>query len=502
LALARLAEAELIYARGFAPEATYSFKHALIQDAAYEALLKSRRRELHRRVAVAMTEKIPVLAETQLEVVARHWTDAGEAEPAIAAWREAADTAFEHNAFKEAEEAYRQALTVLRTLPESGERDRRELEQMNRLSQVLRVTRGWAAPEAADATAHAQVLAEKSLDLDHLVLQEFGTWAAVLTAGELSAARARANQVLELAERQGSAANLGLAHVAQLTTCYFCGDLRAAEKHFAAGRPFFVEACSKSVGILTSTYAYPSHTAWMLGLADTARDRMTQGLALVRESDSPFELMYFQYLIALLYLFLREPAQARICAAEAVALADQHGFQQYTAAARIYLGFAEALLGRRREGIALARQGIDGVVANKAPVAMTVYLSWLAQAQGLNGEVQEALLTAAQALEVNPEELAWRPDAFRIRGELHFASGSVDAAEADFCEAIALAKQIGAKALELRAVMCLARMLKRRGNLAEARDLIAPLYATFTEGFDTADLKDAKALLEELNNSQ
>ena len=126
-ALAKLGDAELIYAHGIPPEATYTFKHALIQDAAYEALLKSRRRELHRHVAVAMTEKFRAMAETQLEVVARHWTDAGETEPAIAAWRKAGARAVERRAYREAEQHYRQALAVLQTLPESSERDSREL---------------------------------------------------------------------------------------------------------------------------------------------------------------------------------------------------------------------------------------------------------------------------------------------------------------------------------------------------------------------------------------
>jgi tetratricopeptide (TPR) repeat protein len=129
---------------------------------------------------------------------------------------------------------------------------------------------------------------------------------------------------------------------------------------------------------------------------------------------------------------------------------------------------------------------------------MTLYLSWFAEAQGLSGDVAGALLTVARALEVNPEELAWRPDAFRIRGGLQLASGNTDAAEADFRRAITLAKQIAAKALELRASMSLARILRKRGDFAEARELIAPLFASFTEGFDTADLKEAKVLCEAL----
>ena len=304
-ALAKLADAELIYARGVPPEAIYSFKHALIQDAAYEALLKTRRRELHRRVAVAMTETFPAMAETQLEVVARHWTDAGETELAIAAWRKAADAVFERHAFKEAEQAYRQALDILKTLPESRERDGRELELMNRFAQVTGVTRGWNAPEAADAAARALALAEKSDNLAQLVMQLFGTWAAVVTRADLSAASALADQMLDLARREGSRDALGLARCCQVETCYFRGDLSGAEKHFVAGAAMFESASRKYPAALGDGFGFGSHVAWMLGHADIARDRIRRAIAVATDLKSPFELAYAQFLAAALQLFLQ-----------------------------------------------------------------------------------------------------------------------------------------------------------------------------------------------------
>jgi len=143
--------------------------------------------------------------------------------------------------------------------------------------------------------------------------------------------------------------------------------------------------------------------------------------------------------------------------------------------------------------------GLEGLNESGGVVAMTLYLSWVAVAQSLDGKVPEALMTIEKALLVNPEELAWRPEAIRIRGELRRTLGNVDAAEADFRDAIALARKIGAKSWELRAAMSLVRMLIKRGGLAEARDLLGPLYASFSEGFDTADLVESKALLDELN---
>jgi class 3 adenylate cyclase/tetratricopeptide (TPR) repeat protein len=497
--LEKLGGAELIFARGVPPEATYSFKHALIRDTAYEALLKSRRRELHRRAAIAMTETFPELAATQLEVVARHWTDAGETEPAIAAWRRAADAAFERNAFKEAEETFRQALTMLGTLPESRERDGRELELMNRFARVLQVTRGWASPEAADAAAHALTLAEKCGDLTQLVLQLVGSFAAVVNKGDLPAASAIADRMLERAAHEGSTAMLGLAHVCQVNVCYFRGDLASAEKHFLAGAAMFEDAARKFPAAL-SALGYASHVAWMRGYPDAARERIRHAVAAATACRSPFELAYAQFLAAMLHLFLREFATAKDAAAASVALSDEFGFKQHGARSKVLLGLAVAALGHLDDGKLVVNQGLDLLRESGAVVAMSLYLSWAGVAQWLSGKLPEALETIDEALQVNPAELSWRPDTIRLRGELHRKLGHYDKSEADYRAAIDLARAIRAKAWELRAAMSLARTLGKRGRAAEARDLLAPLFSGFTEGFDTADLKDAKALLDELRN--
>ena len=495
--LTKLADAELIYVRGFPPEATYSFKHALIQDAAYEALLKSRRRELHRRVAVVMTEQFPVLAETQLEVLARHWTEAAEEELAIAAWRKTADTVFERHAYKEAEEAYRQALAILKTLAESRARDSRELELMNRFAQVLQVTQGWAAPEAVDVAKQAQALAEKSEDLGQLVIQLQGTCAAAAIRGDLLRASALSDQMLDLAEREGSLPVLGVARMSQVMTRYLRGDLSGADKHFIAGANMFEAAGERYAGVLGSSFGLGSHAAWVLGCSDTARQRMRQGIAAATSLKSPLELVCAQYFAAALHAFLREFADAKAAAASAIALSDEHGFQYYSATCRVCLGMAETGLGHPDLGLPVIRSGLEGLNQGGGLVAMTLFLSWNSVAQSFEGKLPDAFATIEKALEVNPAELAWRPEALRIRGELELRLHQTDAAEKDFRDAIALAQQIGAKAWELRATMSLAKLLTMQKR-DEARTLLAEIYNWFTEGFDTADLKDAKALLDEL----
>jgi predicted ATPase/class 3 adenylate cyclase len=388
-ALKKLLDAELIYARGIAPEATYQFKHALIQDAAYEALLKTRRKELHHRVAQTITEEFATIAAERPEVVAHHWTRAGEAEPAIAAWRRAADAAFDRHAFKEAEEAYRQTLTSLRTLPESRDRDGRELELMNRFAPVVQVTRGWAAPEAAEATAHALALAEKSSNLAQLVLQAVGSFAAVISRGDLPTASAITSHLLDLSRREGSTAALGLAYACGVTSCYCQGDLTGAEKQFVAGAAMFKDAGRKFPSALGSGLGFGSHTAWIMGRADAARDRSRRAIASATELNSPFELAYVQWLSAILHSFLREFAAAKNAAATAVALSDEHGFQQYAAGSRIFLGLAEAALGNPGRGAPIVRLGVKSLHDSGFGVMMTLFASSVAATEALDGNLAQ-----------------------------------------------------------------------------------------------------------------
>ena len=499
-ALAKLADSELIYATGIPPDASYTFKHALIQDAAYEALLKSRRRELHRRVALAIVEKSPTMADTHQEVLARHWTEAGEAPSAIIAWRKAGDAAFERRAFKEAEHSYRQALEMLRGLPESPERDRRELELMSPFARVLQLTRGWAAPEAAEAAAHTWSLAQKAGSLPQLVLQLMGTWAVVVSAGDLTSAGTIANQLLDLAECEGSPASLGVANTAQVISRYFRGDLSGAEEHFMRGAPFF-ESAWKIFPAASNLFGAASYVAWIRGHADIARDRSRKGTSIAGELNNPFEVAYAQLWAAGLHLFIGEHEQAGALAAQSVALSnEQGGFLQIASAVRIGLGRAQASLDRTDTGVPQIRQGLSEMVKAGGGVDMTLYLAWLAEALALDGDISGALATIEEALQANSEELTWRLYALTVRGELLLKLRQTEAADSTCRDAIAQAKKIGAKALELRATIGLARLLTEQSKRNEARAILADIYNWFTEGFDTADLKDAKALLDELSN--
>jgi class 3 adenylate cyclase/tetratricopeptide (TPR) repeat protein len=501
-ALGELADAELLYVRGIAPDATYQFKHALIQDAAYEALLKSRRKELHLSVARTIDEQFPTLKEAHPEVLARHWTEAGEIEAAIAEWTRAGRAAEARNAFREALESYQQALALLDLLPESAERDTRELELRQSAYSMLAITRGYAAPQTTEAIERAIPLAEKSGNLPQLVKLLMTRGSIFLVAGNLSTAAAFADRALELGLRHGGNINLAPVHQLQTVTRFWLGDLVGAEKHFTSwlqffNDPHFAQSAPSTLNISVNALAFGSSTAWALGRPNVAQQREHHMLA-VAKLGTPFEVANSEYCAATIELYIGNYKRAEALAAHALELGEQYQFPNPVARSRTHLGRIRAQLGRATEGVALIRQGLADLREIGTRMGITQSLANLAEAQALEGATVEALETIEQALNANPEELVRRPEMLRIRGELRLKQGNAELAETDFCEATILAKGMSAKSWELRATMSLARLLRDTGRRDEARAMLADIYSWFTEGFDTADLKDAKALLEQL----
>jgi len=240
-----------------------------------------------------------------------------------------------------------------------------------------------------------------------------------------------------------------------------------------------------------------SHNAWLLGLADVAREREARMMASVDQSN-PYDLAFSALHAAGLRAYLREYEQVEALAARALEISEKDNFPLFTSLSRCFLALARAQLGRATEGVALLRQGISGMLAVGARLGITVRTPDLAEAQEREGAIVDALATVDEALKVNPGELVHQPEILRLRGEMRLKQGQTELAETGFREAVSVARSMGAKAWELRATMSLARLLREIGRGDEARSMLAEIYGRFTEGFDTADLKDAKALLDEL----
>jgi len=365
---------------------------------------------------------------------------------------------------------------------------------------MLLWTKGINAPETIEATECAAVLARKSGDLRQLFNLMIARAGSALVAGDdLSAAAALADHALELVLHESSPSILGRVHHVRLMTDYFRGDLANAEKHFTEVLQFFDDPrFRRDSGFLAVVaFALASVNAWVLGRSGVARERMARMMAAANQN-KPYELALVAFWDALLQIRMREYEQAEALAAQAVELYEKLQSADGAAVSRCLLGHTRAELGRAAESIALIRQGLTDMREVGKHWSTRMSLGFLAAAQERAGATTDALETVEQALQANPDQLVEEPELLRIRGELRLKLGDAGLAQTDFREAIELARTMNAKSWELRAAMSLARLLAKQGRRDEARTMLAEIYGWFTEGSDTVDLKDAKALLDEL----
>ena len=355
-----------------------------------------------------------------------------------------------------------------------------------------------AGPPRPKASTHVRAiaLAKKTDNLSQLVSLMHGIGYAAVNAGDYESAATLADQALELAVREDNPTNLGLVYTLQVLVRHL-RDLAGAEEHFARGLKFFEDVAIWPLPLARLTpFGVASWNAWALGRADLARERLARVMAEANQNN-PAEVAWSGCLGAVIYLLLREHERAEILAARALELSEKHQMPQFAESSRCFLGQARAWLGRPHESIALIRQGIAGLAAIRTHLNPTTL--FLAESQALSGAIDDALETIEQVLQSKRlDDNIVRPWAFRLRGKLHMKQGQREPAEADFRKALTLARSMGAKAWELRAATSLAWLLRDTGRRDEAHSMLAEIYNWFTEGFDTADLKEAKALLEEL----
>jgi class 3 adenylate cyclase/tetratricopeptide (TPR) repeat protein len=490
---------EFIYEQPAVGDTEYIFKHALTQEVAYNLLLIERRQRLHDRIGAALETLYTITVDEHLAQLAHHYVRSANPGKAVEYLTRAGQQAQNRSAYAEAHAQLQQGLEWIKKLSASPERDARELELASALAQVLRVTRGLTASETRAAAERSRDLAEKGGKLARLVVELFGLWRSVQPSGDYSKAAPLADWILDLARREGSPASFRFAYDAQVSVRFFRGDLLGAE-HFARLSGLAdADRFGEVPGATVTAIGHASICAWALGHTDLARKRIVQALAFARDNNSPYDLALARYDEGWLSSLLREPQRAEVAATQALAIAEEHGFPFVMNVTRPVLGWARAQLGRAGEGVALIRQGVAGLFEAGVRVVITEHLTRLAEAQALDGKIDDALITVEEALQANPEELVFRPNALTCRGELRLKQDQIELAEADFRAAIALAQEMQAKAWELRATMSLARLLDRQGKRDEACTMLAAIYNWFTEGFDTADLKDARALLDELD---
>jgi tetratricopeptide (TPR) repeat protein len=398
---------EFIYEQPATGGIEYIFKHALTQEVAYNSVLVERRRQLHERTASALEMLHASSVEEHLAEIAHHYVRSANPGKAVEYLARAGRQALNRSAYAEAQAQLQQGVEWIKKLPASTDRDARELELLGTLAKVLMVTRGVTASETRVAAERARDLAEKAGKLDQLVTQVVGIWQSVAASGDYSkSGQLLADQILDLAQREGSPASFGFAYRAQIGVSFFGGDLARVEEDFARlSRVLDADAFRQFPGAAVGSISVAAFSAWTSGRADSARKRSAKAIAFARDSGRPYDLALGRVFEAVLFCALREPVQVKDAATQALAIAEEHGFPLITAFARPSLGRAWAQLGRAREGAALIRQGLADLAEVRGMAAITVGLIYLAEAQALDGKIDDALITIEEALAANPEDV-------------------------------------------------------------------------------------------------
>ncbi len=501
MALGQLTEAGLLFCRGVPPQSAYLFKHALVQDAAYGTLLRARRHELHARVAALLRDRFPDLVERQPELLAHHLTGAGDTERAVDQWLKAGQFAAMRSAHAEAIAHFDRGLALLSSLAETIQRDRREIELQLAKGPSLLAARGFQSPEALATYERARSLCEKSGDAEHLFAALWNLW---LTTGirDIDAARPLSNRLLILTERTSDTALRLEAHHSALRTDFCIGQLTPARGHCEEGQRLYDFEQHRALAHLygghdpgVCAWQHGGLIEWLLGYPDEALASLREAVQLAERLHHPFSISHALHFDAVLRLFRREPERAIQRAEDAAALVAE---QRVAPILDSNILRAAALLAQdaTEPAIASLRAGLAGrqawVLAHQYQMALAVEVFHRA------GDFEAAWGALAEAQAAGKAERWWEAEIQRLKGALLLAQGDAEETEHCFEQAIRIAQHQQAKSLELRAATSLARLWGEQGRRAEARERLAPIYDWFTEGFDTADLKDAAALLVQL----
>jgi len=515
MAIERLAEADILLVQGVPPVSDYRFKHALIQDAAYENLLKSRRQVLHRRVAELLRDQFTESGAAEPELLAHHFTQAGLTEAAIEWWGKAGKRSVARSELVEAIEQLTRALDQIAILPATLVLRREQIRLQVALIHPLVHVKGYAAPETKAALERARLLIEEAEALgeppeDPMLLFEvlYGFGVASYTAFNADINRDLAVRFLTLAEKQGAIVPLMIGHRLMGGYLTGTGNFTQGRAHYDRAIALYDPAQHRQLSMRfgadarVSVLSLRSWALWSLGYPEAALIDADRALGEAREIGQAGTLMYALSIASLPYLQCGNYAKAKAIADELVLLADEKGALQWKALGLVNRGLLAVLTGGASEAVQVLASGIDARRSTGATVWLPLYLSYLSTAHAELRQFDEAWHCVGEAMTAmeTTKETWCEAEVHRLVGEIALMSEHPDAAKAEthFDHALAVARQQQAKSWELRAAMSMARLWRDQGKRNEARELLAPVYGWFTEGFDTLDLKEAKALLDEL----
>jgi TOMM system kinase/cyclase fusion protein len=511
--LKQLVEAELVYQRGLLPQARYIFRHALIQDTAYQSLLKSKRQQLHQQIAQVLTERFPETKEAQPELLAHHYTEAGLVAQAIPYWQRAGERAAQRSANVEATAHLTTALELLKPLPDTPERAQQELSLQLILGISLMALKGYAAPEVAQTYSRARELCQQVGETSQLLPVLTGLGAFYFVRAELQTAFDLWEQSFTLAQKLQDSAPSVAAHMVLGAVLFHFGEFLSAQQYSDQGtalynrdqhRAYASSYVGHDPGVMSLCYA--ALALWNLGYAEQALQRIHRALVLAHDLSHPHSLAVALTFAAWLHQFRQEIQATQERAEAVITLCTDQDFPYWSAFGTILQGWALAEQRLGVKGIAQMSRGLIALEATGTELDRSYFLALLAETHGKVGQAEEGLrvLTEALAAVDRTRERYYEAELYRLKGELMLqaqiqgpASNVAEEAETCFLKAIEVAHHQQAKSLELRAVMSLSRLWQQQGKKDEARQMLAEIYHWFTEGFDTKDLQEAKALLDE-----
>lgn len=507
----------------------YTFRHPLVQETAYQGLLKSTRIAYHRRIATVLRKAFSDVVRRQPELVAYHYTEGELPERAIEFWQQAGQRAVERSANVEGVRHLTQGLTLLESLPESPARAARELVIQTTLGPALIATMGYAALDVEKTYVRAKALLETMPNYERMPLRFpilFGLWLSYLVRAKLQTARELGEQCLVMAKQQENAILEVEAHRALGATLFYLGELKMARTHVEAGisqydphqhpvHAFFHYLADPGMTL----HAYAAPLIWCLGYPEQALEQLRASQQMGEQRPHPFSKVISLHFGALMYQQRRDVEKVNSYATELIKISKEHGFTVWEPAGRILKGWAMQQNSEDTDddAITLIQEGITGWESNRSRMLRPVYLGILAYVYIQTGKVQEGLQTVEDALAAVNEsgERTSEAELYRLKGELLLSSGKdalkektdhsgvplANEREAESCfeKAIEIAQRQEAKSWELRTVVSLSKLLISQNRHPIAYKRLKPVYDWFTEGFDTVDLTEARALLQKLN---
>jgi class 3 adenylate cyclase/tetratricopeptide (TPR) repeat protein len=504
-ALLLLEEADIIYRVGITPSVRFVFKHALLRDAIYDSLLRSRKQQIHSDIAAILESDYPELVESQPEVLAYHHQEAGNHQRAIRCWLDSGQRALAHSANVEAIASFRKALQLLNALPETADRIKQEIEIQLALGIPLIAVQGYASAETREAFSRARILCLKLGDVPEYFQALFGLWGHAWMSGKNDDALRMADEFVSRARASSEAVPLMVAHRVMGSTLLTSGDFQSSADHFenairlsGQGKQplynlYMVEPQAASLLLL-------SWDLWFQGYPDRSLARVSEALHLAQELDHPYTIAFAHYMTSVVHLLRGDAASAFAAAERSLAVSQEQRFSLYAILSRISRGRAVAELGRVEEAHSEIGLGIGEARRQGVGFMLPMMESWLADMHAKAGNNEYALSIVEGALANIGNGRSWEAELHRRRGELLLALNPSNVAEAqsDLEKSIEVARRQGAKSLELRAVTRLAELLRTQEKSNEARALLEPVFHWFEEGADTVDLTGARNALSAL----